>query len=277
MESSNFYTSSIRDEWYGWKSGKKSKRRNFSSIVTLRIGWKMVGWFYGKLLLFAQMSKTSWQTGKLPMKDDSENLSRNQSFFFFGAMVEYHSISVRDQSRLHQLGKNVLFEIFLGYELIDRGVNLERRRSDCGIWKNWTIWTHQKLILNESNRKKKWSLQREKKFMFPKAVGTAKLFGRDSAFREPSPRRKPTVRSEDLSEELQGESEEPQPAESKKMTLKPEGIFVYSRWLHFSSSHWTTSSTLCAERRNVLLSTDIHWYYKVYSRWSGRHARKAHW
>ena len=33
-------------------------------------------------------------------------------------MLEYHPISVRDQSRLHQLGKKVLPVIFPGYALI---------------------------------------------------------------------------------------------------------------------------------------------------------------
>ena len=46
----------------------------------------------------------------------------------FGAMVEYHLISSRDQSRLHQLGKKVPPGIFLGYELIAVGY-LERRYS----------------------------------------------------------------------------------------------------------------------------------------------------
>ena len=36
----------------------------------------------------------------------------------FGAMVEYHPISTRDQSRLHQFGKEVLPGTFLGYELV---------------------------------------------------------------------------------------------------------------------------------------------------------------
>ena len=43
-----------------------------------------------------------------------------------GAMVEYHPISARDQSRIHQFGKKVLPGIFLGYELTAGG-NLERR------------------------------------------------------------------------------------------------------------------------------------------------------
>ena len=36
----------------------------------------------------------------------------------FGAMVEYHPISPRDQSRIHQFGKKVLPGIFLGYEFV---------------------------------------------------------------------------------------------------------------------------------------------------------------
>ena len=43
----------------------------------------------------------------------------------FGAMVEYHLISAKDQSRLHQFGKKVLPGIFLGYALF-AGENLER-------------------------------------------------------------------------------------------------------------------------------------------------------
>ena len=43
----------------------------------------------------------------------------------FGAMIEYHPISLRDQSRLHQFGG-----IFLGYALIT--VHLEIRHPGCG-------------------------------------------------------------------------------------------------------------------------------------------------
>ena len=40
----------------------------------------------------------------------------------FGSMVEYHPISAKDQSRLHQLGKKVLPGIFLGYALYAEGI-----------------------------------------------------------------------------------------------------------------------------------------------------------
>ena len=48
----------------------------------------------------------------------------------FGALVEYHPISARDQSRLLQFGKKVFPGIFLGYPLI-AGENLERRHFGC--------------------------------------------------------------------------------------------------------------------------------------------------
>ena len=35
----------------------------------------------------------------------------------FGSMVEYHTISAKNLSRLHQFGKKVLPGIFLGYAL----------------------------------------------------------------------------------------------------------------------------------------------------------------
>ena len=44
----------------------------------------------------------------------------------FGAMAEYHLISAKDQSRLHQFGATVLPGLFLGGELYAEG-NLERR------------------------------------------------------------------------------------------------------------------------------------------------------
>ena len=40
----------------------------------------------------------------------------------FGAIVEYHPISTRDQARVHQFGKKVLPGILLGYELIEGGI-----------------------------------------------------------------------------------------------------------------------------------------------------------
>ena len=43
----------------------------------------------------------------------------------FGAMVEYHPISAKDQSRLHQFGAKVLPGTFLGYVLYAGGSGKE--------------------------------------------------------------------------------------------------------------------------------------------------------
>ena len=40
----------------------------------------------------------------------------------FGSLVEYHPVTAKDQSRIHQFGKKVLPGLFLGYALY---VNLE--------------------------------------------------------------------------------------------------------------------------------------------------------
>ena len=55
--------------------------------------------------------------------------------------------------------------------------------------------------------------QKGDEFIFPFADGTANVSGRDYEFREPTLSREPTVRSEDLSGEIQGELGESQPAE----------------------------------------------------------------
>ena len=39
----------------------------------------------------------------------------------FGSLVEYYPISAKDQSRIHQFGKKVLFGLFLGYALYAGG------------------------------------------------------------------------------------------------------------------------------------------------------------
>ena len=40
----------------------------------------------------------------------------------FGSLVEYHPISAKDQSRIHQFGKKVLPGLFLGYALYAGGI-----------------------------------------------------------------------------------------------------------------------------------------------------------
>ena len=110
------------------------------------------------------------------------------------------SISARDQSGLHQFGKTVA------------GEKLERRHSDGRSGRFGKVGS----IRNFSSKNQEvLKRQEDDEFIFPVAGGTANLSGRDFEFREPTPRREQTVRSEDLSGELQGDTEEPQPTESR--------------------------------------------------------------
>ena len=177
-------------------------------------------------------------------------------------MVEYHPISTRDLSWFHQFGKKVLPGIFLGYELTAgrnwKGDILVADLEDLEKFDASEIYPRR------INAKDVLITHKGDEFIFPAADGTAKLSGGDYEFREPTLRREQTARSEDFSWELQGERGESQPTESTDDAEAPARLLV-----------WTSSSTLCAEGRNIPYSTEIHWCDEVYSHWSGRHARET--
>ena len=208
MESPNFNTSSIRDKWHRWESRSTSKRRYFSSIATMRSGWKMVVLFYGMLLFSANCPRLY---GKTPYERRFGEPVKGP-IIPFGAMVECHPISARRLSRIHLFGKKVSLGIFLGFELI-----AER------IWK-WDILIADfedfekldasEIYLPRANATEVLITQKEDEFIFPVADGTAKLSGGDNEFREPTQSRQPTVRIEHFSRELRGELGESQPTES---------------------------------------------------------------
>ena len=80
----------------------------------------------------------------------------------FGATVDYHHISAKDQSRLHQFGSKVLPGIFFCNVLYAGGF----RKGD--MWsqtlRNWRRWTHQNSTPEGSMKKevltphKKWKI-----------------------------------------------------------------------------------------------------------------------
>ena len=69
MEPSNFNTSSVWDKWDCRKS---------CGVATIGIGWKMVVWFCGMLLLSAKCQGPLGQMGKFLVKDYLENHSKFQ-------------------------------------------------------------------------------------------------------------------------------------------------------------------------------------------------------
>ena len=147
----------------------------------------MVVTLYGMLLLSVEMSKTSWQMGKRHTNDDSENHSEDRSYLF-EAMVEYHPMSIRDQSRPHQFGKKVLPGIFLGYELIAGGIwKGDILRADLEDLENLDV---SDIYPRRIKAKEVLISQKDDEVIFPTADGTAKKSGRDYEFRVPTLRRK---------------------------------------------------------------------------------------
>ena len=79
----------------------------------------------------------------------------------FGAMVEHHTISAKDLSRLHQFGKKVL-PGFFPWICIERAENLERRHISSRHWRAgiharrlnakevWTPMKNEKCVLRTS-------------------------------------------------------------------------------------------------------------------------------
>ena len=97
----------------------------------------------------------------------------------------------------------------------------------------------------------------EQHFILPIADGTAKLSGRDQGVRESTLTRDQPARSEDLREDLQGNSETSQPLdENKRWRWSPKWLLVNWGGFHLSSSPRTSSSAPRAERRNIPNTTE---------------------
>ena len=68
----------------------------------------------------------------------------------FGSLVEYHLITAKDQSRIHQFGKKVLLGLFLKYALY--AGKFGRVTYWLQTLRSWRRWTHQKSIQKDSMR-----------------------------------------------------------------------------------------------------------------------------
>ena len=93
----------------------------------------------------------------------------------FGAVVEYHPVSAKHLSRLHQCGAKVLPSVFLGYVLYAGG-----------IWKGYIMIADieelEEMDASEIHARSLYAkevltLQRSGNFIFPVADGTVKIFG----------------------------------------------------------------------------------------------------
>ena len=151
-----------------------------------------------------------------------------------GAMVEHHSISSKDISRLHQIGEEVFSGIFNGYPLVAGGI----WKGDIVVADIEELGTLDASEIHARRLNAKevlTSTKREGGIIFPLADGPAKLCGRDHEVRESPPRQDQLVMSQDLKEELHGNSDRSQPtethddAEARNDFWSIQGDFIYRR------------------------------------------------
>ena len=70
----------------------------------------------------------------------------------FGSFVEYHPITAKDQSRIHQFGEKVLPVLFLGYALY--AGEFGRVTYRLQTLRSRRRWTHRKSTRKDSMRKR---------------------------------------------------------------------------------------------------------------------------
>ena len=210
-----------------------------------RVWMENGGLVHWNATVICEMSKTSWQMGTHLMIGNLEN-HFNGPVIPFGSMVEYHPIAAKDQSRLHQCGKQVLPGIFLGY-------------AWCagGIWKEGILVaeieelensTRQRSMLEGSMHKKCSRRKRANILKFPIADGTAELFGRDHGIRKSTFNAGTTCKIG----RSQGNSDKSRPVDETEDDAEARNdVLVNRRELHLSSSRGTSLSALCAEGRNI--------------------------
>ena len=123
----------------------------------------------------------------------------------FGAMVEYHGVSAKDQSKLHQFGAKVLPGILLGYALY--AVRIWKGDIMVADIEEMEEMEASELHARRLNAKEVLTPPRSGNFMFPVADGTVKIFGREQRLRTSTLTWERPERREEQ-ENLQGKSDE---------------------------------------------------------------------
>ena len=143
----------------------------------------------------------------------------------FGSLVEYYPISVKDQSRIHQFGKNVLPGMFLGYALYAEGIwkgdiivaDIEELETmDASEIYSKRLNAKEVIFPNESGQ-----------FILPVADGRINFVAGDQELRTSTLRRERPVRGESHLDFL-GESEGSLPP--LQDSLPDAGEAIYDFW-----------------------------------------------
>ena len=246
----------LREQYAEWKKVRLQYCCN-------QVWMKKVGRFRGMLYLSAKRSRS------LVRWEDPNERRFGKPFkgpiIPFGSLFEYHPVTAKDQSRIHQFGKKVLLGLFLGYELY-AGWYLEGWRTGC---RPWGVGDDGRIgnLLKKTQCKGSQISQTKWKNSFSQSQMDEKFFGGDQELRTSTLIRKHPIRGEghvDFLGKLQGSL--PQLQDSLPEAREARNDFwSIVRKLHIPPSCWTQSQTLLAERRIIHYSTEMHWRLQNYS------------
>ena len=155
----------------------------------------------------------------------------------FGSLVEYHSTTAKDQSRIHHFGKKVLPGLFLGYALYVGGI----WKGDVLIADLEELETMDasEIYSKRLNAKEVIFPQEKGEFICPVADGRIKLPGGDQELRTPTLMRDHPIRRESHVDFL-GESEgspPPPPQDSYPDAVEAINDFwsMSGNFIHYST------------------------------------------
>ena len=195
----------LKEQYAEWK---KVPLQYCCNQVYMKVGGQIL-W---NVTPICETFKISYLMGRHPMKDALGNHLKGP-IIPFGSLVEYHPITAKDQSRIHQFGKKVLPGLFLGYALYAGGT-----------WKGDVLvadleeleTTDASEIYSKRLNAKEVIFPKEKgEFIFPIADGRIKTLGGDQDLRTSTLVRHRPIRGES-NIDFPGESEGslPQPQDS---------------------------------------------------------------
>ena len=187
----------------------------------------------------------------------------------FGSLVEYHPLTAKDQSRIHQFGKKVLPGFFLGCALY--GGKFGRVTYWLQTLRSWRRWTHRKSTRKDSNAKEVIFPKEKEVFMFPIADGRIKPLGGDQDLRTSTLIRQRPIRGESRLDFL-GESEGSLPPPHDSCPDAGEAIYdFWSMCGNFIYRHHVEPRVKLFSPREESLSIPLKYIHKF-----GCQARETH-
>ena len=170
LESLHVYTTQIRNKWDCWNSSALSKGRHLCCIVAIRSGRWVVGGVHGVLHLSATCPRPLGRNENSLWMTIWRTIQRTN--ISFGAMVEYHPISMRIFNKTSSIWQESI-SWYLSWIWIDRGRNVERRYS---FW----LRTWEKMDASESyprriHAKEVWVTQKRRWIQIPSSRWYSKI------------------------------------------------------------------------------------------------------